>query len=339
MRDILYAYYEADGASGGATGASAGATASTGTQADTSGVADRYDELKALGVPEDKLSKRYKGQKGRTAAPAKAEATATADPAQGVADPAETEAKTETTSEQKRLTWAEIMADPEYKAEASKMVQTRLREAKAAEEKLGKLNPALVTLAKSYGLDSEELDVDKLAAAIHSDDRYYEQRAEDLNLPVATVRKMDEIEADKAQIARERNANAIREHLRGLEEQAAKLREQFPDFDLRAEMANPQFAKLTSPQVGLSVEDAYFSLHREDIVTAAMKSAISQTKENVSATIAAGQNRPRESGSSAAAAPQSFSYRNMTPAQRAELRKAIHDSAARGQKIYPVYNG
>lgn len=121
-------------------------------------------------------------------------------------------------------------------------------------------------------------------------------------------------------------------HLEELQRQAAALKAVFPGLDLQQELKNPVFVRLTAPGVGLSVEDAYYAVHRKELQAAAMAAAQAQ----VSQAIASGAMRPRENGlSGQAPAVSTFDYRSATKEQREELKKRIRQAAADGRKVYP----
>ena len=125
-------------------------------------------------------------------------------------------------------------------------------------------------------------------------------------------------------------------HVARLAREAEALREVFPNFDFTAEMKNPAFARMTSPTVGVSLEDAYYAVHRKELQTAAMQVTAQKAAEKLSNSIRSGSMRPQEAGSGSQA-PSSlvFDYRKATPAQREELKQRIREAAARGEKIYP----
>ncbi len=116
----------------------------------------------------------------------------------------------------------------------------------------------------------------------------------------------------------------IRRHLQSLEEQAAAL-----DLDLRRELADPTFARLTAPG-GVSVADAYYALHRRELQQAAMEAAA----RGVARSVRAGVRRPVEEAGHAPGIPR-FDYRRADKQQRQALKSAIRTAAARGEKIYP----
>ena len=125
-------------------------------------------------------------------------------------------------------------------------------------------------------------------------------------------------------------------HFLSLEQQAEAMRGCFPDFDLRTALDDPAFARMTAPDVGIRVEDAWYALHRDEIQSAAMQVAAQRTAQMISDSIRSGKLRPSENGSQ----PQGagiigFDYRAATPAQRSALKKRIRDAASRGEKLYP----
>ena len=66
--------------------------------------------------------------------------------------------------------------------------------------------------------------------------------------------------------------------------QGEKLKATFPGFDLRAELQNPTFQRLTSPEVGIDVETAYWTIHRNELQTAAMQVAAQKTSQSPNIT-------------------------------------------------------
>ena len=121
------------------------------------------------------------------------------------------------------------------------------------------------------------------------------------------------------------------EHIRGLEQQGSRLKETMPQFDLRRELADPMFARLTSPLVGMSVEDAYYALHRKEL----QQNLARATAVGLSRSIQAGRMRPEENSGAQASHVTKLDYAHASKQQREELKKEIHKAAALGRKIYP----
>lgn len=121
-------------------------------------------------------------------------------------------------------------------------------------------------------------------------------------------------------------------HFRDLQRQAALLKQTYPDLDLNRELQDPVFSRLTSPGVGLSVEDAYYAVHRKQLQEQMLRTAAQQVTE----AIASGAGRPRENGlNRQAPAVTGFDYRNATKQQREDLKRNIRQAAAQGKKLFP----
>ena len=328
---------EGAGASAGGEGGGDGAVSGA-----TDGLAAEDQRLLELGVPEEKLRKRAKRASAKL--PEGAVRTApkeTAKPQEQVATANETptEDKTETTAPA-RMSWEEIMADPEYNKQMQTVVQSRLKNAKAAEESLAKLTPALELLARRHGLDAENMDYDAIAKAINDDDAYYEDLALEKGVTLETAKRIDQQEREHARQQREEARNLeqqkLQNHFMKLEQQGETLKKTFPNFDLRTELKNPVFARMTSPNVGVSVEDAYHAVHRKEIMAAGMQVTAQQTAQKISNAIQAGSRRPDENGTSGqSASVTTFDYSKASKQQREALKREIYAAKARGEKLYP----
>ena len=299
---------------------------------------DAGEELRALGVPEEKIRKRAGQTAGRR--------QQTADAPQPQPEPEAARQEQDAAAEEQkngpgRMTWEEIMKDPEYNGRMQQVVRDRLRESRGAQDNLRALEPALELLADRYHLDAGNLDAAALAKAITEDNAFYEQQAEVLGVSPETARRMDQMERferrQRQQQEEDQRQQAAREHIRGLVQQEAAMRELVPDFDLRRELENPTFARLTAPGVGISVQDAYFAVHRKEMQEQIQRQATQETAQKLAASIQANQGRPRENGTSAQAqSTGQVDYRHMPRQQREELKERIRMAAARGEKVYPT---
>ena len=303
---------------------------------------DAEQRLRDLGVPEDKIRRRANRSTAKATdskvntAPAEAPATEQKAQAAAATD-APTEAKTNAPA---RMTWDEIMADPEYNKQMQSVVQSRLKTAKSAEATLGKITPALELLARKYDLDPANMDYDELAKKINDDDGYYEDKALSMGVSVETAKKIDQQERDTARQQREEARNLedqkLRAHFTKLQQQGDAMKKVFPNFDLRTELQNPAFARMTSPNVGISVEDAYYAVHRNEIQAAAMQATAQRTAQKISNSIQAGSRRPDEAGASGQApSVTTFDYSKASREQREAFKKDLRARLARGEKVYP----
>ena len=311
---FLQLFAEGEGSGDGAAEAS-----ESGVMAD-----DADQRLRDMGVPEDKIRRTRAGrQRARQAVPV-TEAPAPQAAAAEEADDGQPEAPEE--EKPKRMTWDEIMEDPEYNRKMQETMQKRLKTAKAAEESMNALMPAIKKLAQEKGLDPENVDYVSLGKMITGE---YESKAMELGVPVETVMQLEQQQRTIEQ-------QKIENHFARLEREAEDLRKVFPNFSLQAEMANPAFAKLTHPNIGMSVEDAYYAVHRKELQVASMQVAAQKTAQQISNAIQSGTRRPVESGQSTQApSVTTFDYSRATKAQRDEFKAKLRASWARGEKVYP----
>lgn len=306
-----------------------GAASATGENGDAAG----HQRLQELGVPASKLRNRSYKLPTKAAAPAvPSESAPQAEALQDDAAPKPTEGK--------RMTWDEIMADPEYNEQMQKTMKARLKTAGTAEENLGKLGSVLPTLAKYYGLDAENLDHAALAEAIGKDDRFIEERAMQNGVDPSVQRKLDEYDVLKTQNEQQRQMTLqqqmMQNHFMNLEQQAAAMKNVYPNFDLRTEMQNPKFARLVAPNSPISVEDAYYAVHRQELQQKSMQIAAQKTATQISNAIRSNTMHPSENGtSSQAPSVTRFDYSKASPKERAAFKQRIREASARGEKLYP----
>ncbi len=118
----------------------------------------------------------------------------------------------------------------------------------------------------------------------------------------------------------------LREHLALLQEQAAQI----PGFDLKDALRDPAFVRLTAPCVGVSVADALYALHREELEHRRAE----EGRELLARAAAASAGRPREGGGSGAALIAA-DYRSLSRAEQLTIKQRILEASARGEKLYP----
>ena len=125
---------------------------------------------------------------------------------------------------------------------------------------------------------------------------------------------------------------AFEDHIRGLQQQAEEMQGQFPDFDLVQALQDPVFLRLTAPGTGISVADAYYALHRQEL----QETAARQTREKVVSAIQAGSRRPMEAGTtSQGPSLLQFRYADASRDQREAFKKELRRAWGRGETVYP----
>jgi hypothetical protein len=314
-------------------GAGAAATGDGGAQAAAAPDAGE-NRLRELGVPEHVLNKRANRKSARKQSAVSAQTDTNAPKRTEEMQDAAAQARTEqnNSAAAARMSWDEIMADPEYNAEMQKTMQKRLKSAKGAEESLSKLGPAIELLANKYGMDMNSMDYDALAQAITNDDSYYEEKALERGKTIEETKQ--EVLQEQAQARQQRTfeQKMLSDHFDSLVRQGEELKKIFPHFDLQKELEHPAFRRMTAPGVGISVEDAYHAVHRKEIDAARNQLVAQQVSRGLSNSIQSGQMRPVENGTSAkAASVTSFDYRTASKAEREALKRDIYS----GRKIYP----
>lgn len=328
----------ADGGSAGDGGAaSAGdgaAAATTGVEPAVAGQETRAERLAKLGVPKEKLNRRaYKEPTQTQKAAAAPEQVAAADnqEAKNNPEPIENNAKTPL---------KELLKDPDYNKEMQNIVSQAKKKSQKAETDLEALTPALKLLAKRHGIeisDESPLDAAKLAKAIVEDNDLYEDKAIELGVSTEVAKQIVQAEQIKAQQERQEQQTIeqqmVQKHISKLEQEAVELKKIFPNFDLRTELQNEKFRILTQPGSIMSLEDAFFAVHRREILEANNR----QTAIQYANAIQAGQRRPLEGGvvKGQNASVQSFNWHNASKEQREAKKREIRAAAARGEKVYP----
>ena len=318
----LFAGEGAGSGTGGAGGEGSGAgAAATGDNSVDAG----HQRLRELGVPEGKIRK----PRANKASPLPEGAFRTEPkqeqaPAQAAAAE-EPKAQTEDKAPA-RMSWEEIVKDPEYNAELQKIIKARVKDDGQHKATLETLSPMLKQLAKDKGLDPENIDHTALVNAVTG---VYANKALEMGVSEETARMLDQQQRTLEQ-------QKFQNHIMKLDQQANALKAVVPNFDLRTEMQNPVFSRITSPSVGLSVEDAFYAVHRKEMQQQSMQVAAQQAQQMISNAIQSGSNRPDEAGTAAQAPSVSrFDYKNATPAQRKALKEEIRRAAAEGRKLYP----
>ncbi len=324
--------FAGEGAGAGSAGGTAG-DGGAGAAAPGEGNVDAAQKLRAMGVPESKIAKyanAYNKRANKAAAPQQA-AMPTEEGGQQAAAAATETAQTEEGNQEAQETapkydWDEVMKDPEMNRRMQETVKASKRKSQKAESAMEALGPALKAIAQEHGMDPENIDYVTLAKHMSGE---YDEKALEMGLPRETVVKMDQ-----QQRINEEQLN--RQHIEGLIQQGERMKAIFPGFDLWKEMENPQFRRLTARGVNVSVEDAYYLIHRKELELAQAQIVDKKATERVQNTIRAGAARPTESGaSSQAPSVTSVDWKHATPEQLQAQAKAIRLAAAQGRKLRP----
>ena len=215
-----------------------------------------------------------------------------------------------------------------YAERTQRLIDNRFREAKAMQSQLEKAQPILDRVMERYGV----YDTDELLKAIDEDESYYEQEAAEKGLTVEQLKAFKRMERENENLRRaaeERHREEQAQKVYGeWMQQAEKVKEIYPSFDLNAECENPEFVGLL--QNHIDVKTAYEVLHRDEIMGGVMAYTAQQVKQQTVRDIQARGLRPSENGvDDSPAVVTKMDVKNMTRAQREELEKR----ALRGERI------
>ena len=212
----------------------------------------------------------------------------------------------------------------EYQASVQRAISQRFRNQKDLQKQY---TPIMQTLGQKYGIDPG--DIDGIAKRLSDDDSLYAEEANKLGLPVKTVKQMKQMEAELQQRRQLEEENqqemALRAQFDKVMRQAEDLKKTFPSFDLGTEMEqNPRFARMIGPEIGMSVEDAYYACHGKEIQQASMQQAAQQAGQRLAASVQAGAKRPLENGvRSSAPVNMGIDVAHMSREQRADIRRRV----------------
>ena len=322
LRWLGLQFFAGEGASSGGEGGDGGAAPGVSVD-NTAADAGQEDVLTKLGVPQNKVEK-YRAKKG--AGPATRPETVQVSEQ---AAPEPEQAAAADTPRDYDQEWKKILEDPEFNRRMSDTVQNRVKNMK---QTMSDLAPMIEVIGRKYGFDTSDiskLDMKALSKAVSDDDSYYEDMASEMGVSREQAKMLDQREREAKRKEEEAKQTMqeqmLRNHYAKLQAQAAALKQQIPEFDLERELQNEQFYRMTLPEGGLNVEQAYYALHHNEIMQARVSAAAQRTAQALSASIQSGRSMPAENGTVNRASPpmKEKPYSAMNKQERAEwLRQA-----------------
>lgn len=209
--------------------------------------------------------------------------------------------------EQKRQRFQELI-NGEYRdlydENVQSIVRRRLGEKKALESELNGYKPLISMLAAKYGVDSK--DIKNLEKAIEKDDSFYEEAAMKEGLSVEQYKAMKKMESENMQMKEQiENAERITQRNQMFarwNNEAAQVKNIYPNFDLRQELQNEQFINLLGS--GVNVMSAYQAIHMDEIMAGTIYQTAQKVAKKQADSIRAGQRRPVENGTTSRASAE-----------------------------------
>lgn len=210
-------------------------------------------------------------------------------------------------------------------------VQARIdratRDKAELETKLSKSDRVLQLLGEKYGTG----DPDAIYDAIRADDELWRQQAIDKGM--TSEEFIEGFDQKQAAAAQQQELESLRQYKQAnelnmrLQQQAAKTREVYPDFDLEAEFQNPRFRAALDMVAAQNEESfkasgkngevfdityAYELAHADEIRNNTIKRVSKATAAAVAQNIQANRNRPSENAARRTAPATKKSYDDMT---------------------------
>lgn len=252
---------------------------------------------------------------GRTGA-----AKAAAQPAQPGAEPGETIEQRWDMA--KKGEFAEL-----YGRDVQNAIRERFKNQSDANAELNKFEPMLKVLRERAGVETN----DELIHHVMDDDSLYEDAANEAGMTVPAYKQFLQIkkerDAAQAREAEDQRKAQINQHFQKLVQQAENLKQSYPDFDLKKELENPVFFRMTTPEVGLSVEDAYFAVHHKELGPQMMAYGMQRAKVQMGQTLQARGKRPAEGAMKAQGQPAAdirVDPRKLSRSERNRLYEMVH---------------
>ncbi len=214
-----------------------------------------------------------------------------------------------------------------YGRDVQNAVQDRFRNQTDATEQIKALEPMLEVLRQRAGVKSNE----ELISQVMDDDSLYEEAASEAGMTVQAYREFKKLEAQRDQMQQKQEEDIqqqmLRDHFGKLVQQAEELKAQYPGFDLQEELKNERFLKMTSPEGGVSVADAFFAIHHNELAPQMMAYGMQRAKQQMGQTLQAQRRRPAEGAMKAQgqqAADVKIDPRQLTRKERNRLYDMIH---------------
>lgn len=251
-----------------------------------------------------------------------------------------TETKVSRTPEQMDQDF-EALINGEYKDQFSKRMQQiinrRFKDSKGMEEQLATHQPILDMMLKRY--DVADGDMGKLKQAIEEDNAFWEEIGDRLGFTAKQARAQYQLEMEnKSHMEQARKATEMqkamiqqqqaRQQYNAWMQAAEQVKAAHPNFNLDAELKNPQFTRML--QSGVDMQHAYETLHLYEIMDNATRTASQQTEQQVTAKIKQKASRPAENGTSSQGGKV---YKPNASSWSAKDRAEIARRVARGENI------
>lgn len=218
-----------------------------------------------------------------------------------------------------------------FAEDTQRMINTRFKEMKNLENTVNTQKPIMDMLMQKYNITDG--DAAKLLKAIETDDKYWEEAAEEAGMTVEQYRTYQKMARENEEL---RKAQQIAQGRQNMEnqlqkwyEEGEKVKSVYPNFDLRAESQNRDFLQLL--QAGIPIQKAYETIHLDELISGASIVSARQAEQRTVNNIKNRASRPAENiNSSQSTTVVKSDPSKFTKADRAEIIRQVE----RGKSIY-----
>ena len=194
--------------------------------------------------------------------------------------------------------------------ETQKIINRRFKESKSYEDTISQYKEITDILDARYGTKDHQSRV----KAFQNDAQFWDSAA-------YAAGKDDAAEYKKSlNTAVELDRLKARDQAQKWDKEAQEVQKKYPDFDIGIELQNPEFVR--AMKGGLSMEKAYRSVHYDELMSKAVKTARATAEKAVADNIKAKGNRPAEAGTAATSGFSGGAIKT-TAEQRAKIAEMV----------------
>ena len=277
----------------------------------------------------------FDGESGAEGAPAGEVSTESAAETQS-GESNTSDADSQPTEEERAKAYQQFKKDYKdlYAKDFQETFNRRFKDVKNLESQLSEYTPLMDMLRERYDVS----DVKSAIKALENDNAYWEQAAYDAGMSVEQYKEVSKLKREnrafQEQMEFVQNQQRAIQTRQAWEAEAESLRAQYPDLDVNAEIANPQFESLLVSLTRAGFENpmqiAYETCHADEVKAAIASHVAQQTEKKVTDNIKAKGSRPVENGASSSNAfSQKVDVSKLTDKEMDEYIKR----ASRGESI------
>lgn len=233
-----------------------------------------------------------------------------------------------------------LKSDPElraqYDADMANQFSRRFKGYDAIKADNAKYSQMAALLMDAYPDAPRDGNIDSLLAFLQGKSDLFADAAAKAGMPVDVYRELQNLKRQNAQLEDERQARAEEEQRirfqQNLNAQIPAVQQLYPEFDLAAELADPEIAEKYVNLIGFgwSLKDTYESIHKNELFNRAAISASQQAAQRTAQQIKQGQGRPTENGM----APRGSVKAGNDPSKMSDQQIAeIAEKVRRGERI------